>query len=96
MIPSQSIAKLKTVYNSVLDIDLLVGLLLETKNGVYAGPVAQFIIEEQFYRLKHGDRFFYSFANSGYPFTSGFYTFFVEMRNKTIYIIIFFRPNQGN
>lgn len=62
---------MQSVYNSVLDIDLFVGLLLETKNGVYAGPVATYIIAEQFYRFKYGNRFFYSFANSANPFTAG-------------------------
>lgn len=62
---------LKTVYNSVKDIDLFVGLLLEMKPYAYAGQVTKYILEEQFYRFKFGDRYFYSFANSRNPFTEG-------------------------
>lgn len=67
---AQSIDKLQQMYESVFDIDLLVGLLLEKKAGVYTGPVGQYIIEEQFYRFKYGDRFFYSLVDNPWPFSS--------------------------
>lgn len=63
--------KLKSVYKHPKDVDLLVGLLLEEKNGTYLGPVSRYIIEEQFYRFKFGNRFFYSHKNNPHPFTPG-------------------------
>lgn len=65
----QSINKLQQVYKSPLDVDLLVGLLLEEKLGTYAGPVGTYILEEQFYRFKYGNRFYYSHENNPHPFT---------------------------
>lgn len=88
---------MQSVYNSVLDIDLFVGLLLETKNGVYAGPVTTYIMEEQFYRYKYGDRFFYAFANSANPFTEGNFEFSCKcITIIKLILFIFCRPNQGN
>lgn len=58
---------MQTVYKSPLDIDLLVGLLLEEKYGQYTGVVAGYLIEEQFYRSKFGNRFHYSHPNGPYP-----------------------------
>lgn len=72
---AESIENLRSVYASPLDVDLLVGLLLEAKNGEYSGPVTTYIMEEQFYRFKYGDRFFYSLANNANRFTEGMCTF---------------------
>lgn len=69
--PFQSILLLKTVYKSAKDIDLFVGLIMEMKLFSYAGHVTKYILEEQFYRFKFGDQYFYSFANSRNPFTEG-------------------------
>lgn len=62
------------MYDSVFDVDLFVGLLLEEKSGVYVGKITQCIIEEQFFRYKYGDRFFYSHTNGPYPLTEGMLT----------------------
>jgi len=61
---------LKKVYTSVDDIDLSVGVLLETAltRSEY-GPVGQCIVGEQFRNLKFGDRFYYSFYNGEASFT---------------------------
>lgn len=67
----RSIEVLQQIYACALDVDLLVGLLLEEKSGVYAGPVTQYIVEEQFYRAKYGNRFFYSLEDNPKPFTDG-------------------------
>lgn len=72
-----SIAVLQQIYACALDVDLLVGLLLEEKKGVYAGPVAQYIIEEQFYRAKFGNRFFYSLEDNPNPFTDGMWSLII-------------------
>ncbi|XP_025194619.1 peroxidase-like [Melanaphis sacchari] len=60
LIHIKDIMKLKELYNSVNDIDLMVGILLEKHSlGAIVGPTAQCIIADGFYRYKAGDRFFY-------------------------------------
>jgi len=57
---AKHIAKLKTVYRHVDDIDLYVGGFLEAAHeDSILGPVFKCIIGDQFARLKKGDRFFY-------------------------------------
>lgn len=85
------------VYKSPRDVDLLVGLLLEQKYGTYAGPVGTYLLEEQFYRFKYGNRFFYSHKNNPHPFTPGtcwFYIFFVVI--SFVFVFFFSRTNFGN
>lgn len=53
------------------DIDLYVGLLLETKRNGNVGPVTKEILTQQFVASKFGDRHFYSFADGPNPFTKG-------------------------
>lgn len=53
----------------------MVGCLLEDKNHGETGLVGSYIMEEQFYRLKYGHRFFYSFPNGENPFTEGIYMY---------------------
>lgn len=67
----QTIKLLSSLYESVLDMDLLVGLLLEEKHESLVGPVGSFLMEEQFYRAKFGNRFFYSLTDNPNPFTKG-------------------------
>jgi len=53
--------KLKDVYNSVDDIDLMIGGVAEKNvKGGAVGPTFACIIGEQFKRLKYGDRYFYT------------------------------------
>lgn len=66
---AQSIERMRAVYETVHDVDLLVGLLLEQKRGTLLGPVGVWLMEEQFYRYKFGNRFHYSHANGAYPMT---------------------------
>lgn len=63
---------LKRLYEHVHDIDLVVGLLLEKrlKSSQY-GAIASCLIAEEYYRLKYGDRFFYSHPTNPYKFSSG-------------------------
>lgn len=68
-------SRLQLVYKHPHDVDLMVGLLLEEKVGTNVGAVGQFLLEEQFYRFKFGNRFYYSFKDSPHPFTSGKYFF---------------------
>lgn len=62
---------LRKLYNGVEDIDLLTGLLLERHRKNEVGPIGGAIIANQFYRLKYGDRFFYSNPNNPYTFEPG-------------------------
>lgn len=65
---AESVRALQQVYACSMDVDLLVGLLLEEKRGELAGPVGRYIVEEQFYRFKYGNRFFYSLVDGPRPF----------------------------
>ena len=67
----QNVDRMRKVYESVLDIDLTVGLLLEQKDGTYIGPVGQCLLLEQFHRYKYGDRFFYDFKENPHQFNKG-------------------------
>lgn len=68
----QVIAKLKTLYKKVDDVDLLVGGMAERHidNGLL-GPVFRCIVGEQFVRTRAGDKFFYDNANQPGSFTEG-------------------------
>ncbi len=53
-------AKLASAYNTVDDIDVWVGLLVEThQSNAAVGPTLVAILKDQFERLRDGDRFWY-------------------------------------
>lgn len=62
---------LKRIYKNVKDIDLIVGVMLEPKQFGTYGVIGACIIGEQFHRSKFGNRFFYTFQESPYPFNKG-------------------------
>lgn len=68
---------MKELYDSVNDVDLIVGLLLEKiSDGAIVGPTARCLIAEGFYRFKVGDRFFYDVQGQPGSFTPGkFYNY---------------------
>lgn len=58
--------KLQTLYGSVNNIDLWVGLLAEDHvRGTSFGPTGSRIVANQFERLRDGDRFWYENSHSG-------------------------------
>jgi len=60
---SDNIDKLQDMYQNLEDIDIFVGGFMETNEfGSLLGPVFKCIIEDQFTRLKKGDRFFYDLS----------------------------------
>lgn len=67
---AESMRVLRELFDSVHDVDLLVGLLLEQKRSSFVGPVGAYLMEEQFYRYKYGNRFFYTFAEGPHPFSA--------------------------
>lgn len=68
----QDINLLKKHYDTVDDIDLIVGLLLEKlSDGALVGPTARCLIADSFYRFKAGDRFFYDVRGQPGSFTPG-------------------------
>lgn len=59
-IPMKIVDKLKTIYASYEDVELSVGGALENLvDNTLAGPTFLCILTEQFYRARHGDRFFF-------------------------------------
>lgn len=62
---------LMKIYTDVEDVDLVVGVLFERKLFGRLGAISACLLGEQFYRLKFGNRFFYTFQESPYPFTPG-------------------------
>ncbi|XP_050540462.1 peroxidase-like [Daktulosphaira vitifoliae] len=64
------LAKLKKLYASVHDIDLIVGILLENPaKDSMLGPTARCIIADGFYRYRYGDRFFFDVEGQPGSFT---------------------------
>ncbi|CAG0923241.1 unnamed protein product [Notodromas monacha] len=68
----EAIANLKTLYESVDDIDLFIGGIVERplfEGGGTVGPTFTCILGDQFARLKRGDRFYYEEGNQAGSFT---------------------------
>uniref|UniRef100_A0A1B6C8P6 Peroxidase n=1 Tax=Clastoptera arizonana TaxID=38151 RepID=A0A1B6C8P6_9HEMI len=66
VMPPNAIQNLKSKYNSVDDVDLFVGGIMENLvPKTLVGPTFQCIIGEQFKRWRNGDRFYYEFG--GFP-----------------------------
>ena len=67
----EAISKLRRVYNSVDDIDLFAGAMMETPEyqGSYVGRTFLCLIGDTFARLKKGDRFFYDLGGQSGSFT---------------------------
>ncbi|XP_056645270.1 peroxidasin homolog isoform X2 [Diorhabda sublineata] len=55
-----SLHNMEMIYNNIDDVDLYTGALSEKPiKGSILGPTIMCLILDQFYRLKHGDRFWY-------------------------------------
>lgn len=67
-VSDENIEKLRSMYESVHDIDLYVGAGLENYVGSLTPSMSCFTIE-QYKRFKCGDRFFYTNDVNGHPFT---------------------------
>jgi len=70
---SETVERLRSMYDSVDDIDPYTGLVSETpvtSSGIL-GPTATCVIAEQFLRLKKGDRFWYETPQAPQAFTPG-------------------------
>ncbi|CAG0924743.1 unnamed protein product [Notodromas monacha] len=58
------------IYKSVDDVDAFSGMISEFRQkGSMLGPTLQCLIGEQFFRSKHGDRFWFDSKSSPYPLT---------------------------
>ena len=82
----EAIAKLRSVYNSVDDIDLYAGMIMETPEyqGSYVGRTFLCLIGDTFARIKKGDRFFYDLGGQVGSFTESqgfFQTFTLCLRS---------------
>ncbi|XP_045496325.1 peroxidase-like isoform X1 [Colias croceus] len=70
VIPQETIDKLSAVYEQVGDIDLVVGMMAETPlAGSLIGPTATYLIREQLWRTRSGDRYFYSHTHEAGSFS---------------------------
>lgn len=94
----KDIALLKKFYADVVDIDLIVGSLLEKPaEGAMVGETARCIIADGFYRIRYGDRLFCDVQGQPGSFTQGFFhNFFYEniirVTLQTLYFFAF--PDQ--
>lgn len=97
----KSLKALRSLYDDVRDIDLLDGLLLETHSKNQIGQIGSCINADQFYRLRYGDRFFYSNPKNPNKFSAGmkfiaklhkyFYIKYMKYKKyKKIFLIIFY------
>lgn len=68
-----AMADLKKMYKSPKDVDLIVGVFLEKRTGLYAlfGKIGRCVVCEQMKRSKFGDRFFYQLTDSPIRYTKG-------------------------
>ncbi|KAG8230292.1 hypothetical protein J437_LFUL010195 [Ladona fulva] len=72
VISEKNVLKLQEIYETWDDVDLIAGLVLENHlKGALVGPTAHCIMIEQFYRVRRGDRFFYSNGEKPNAFTPG-------------------------
>ncbi|KAK7872169.1 hypothetical protein R5R35_001733 [Gryllus longicercus] len=70
-ISQNMIRKLREMYRSVDDVDLLIGGMAEhPKDDGLLGPTFRCIIGEQFARTRKGDRYFYDLKNQPSSFTA--------------------------
>lgn len=73
----QNIEKLQRVYNSIEDMDTYMAMFAENLiPDTLVGPLLRCIIKKQFERWQRGDKFYYTFSNSGNPLTEGKFSFF--------------------
>ena len=67
----KNIERLKSVYQSVDDIDLFIGMAAEEPENALVGNTYRCLIADQFARLKKGDRYFYDLEKQAGSFTAG-------------------------
>jgi len=64
--PTMNVARLQALYNSVDDVDVFIGGILEPPtNGSLLGPTFLCIIGDQFQRIRSGDRLWYEEETGG-------------------------------
>lgn len=72
VLPKDYVDLLRETYNSVEDVDLIVGGALETFSSVkevFTGKTFGCIVGEQFRKTMGGDAYFFTHKTSPYPFT---------------------------
>ena len=67
----KNIERLKSVYQSVDDIDLFIGMAAEEPENALVGNTYRCLIADQFARLKKGDRYFYDLEGQAGSFSPG-------------------------
>ncbi|KAJ8313649.1 hypothetical protein KUTeg_008210 [Tegillarca granosa] len=92
----ETIEKLKEVYGNPEDIDLSVGGVSEKHiSGASVGPTFACILQEQFIRLKYGDRFWYDRNDEWDPVVGFSKEQIASIRNVTLAAVICNNVNTG-
>ncbi|KAJ8313983.1 hypothetical protein KUTeg_008544 [Tegillarca granosa] len=92
----ETIEKLKEVYGNPEDIDLYVGGVSEKHiSGASVGPTFACILQEQFIRLKYGDRFWYDRNDEWDPVVGFSKEQIASIRNVTLAAVICNNVNTG-
>lgn len=69
----QDVDTLRELYEDVSDVDLYVGGLLERRKpgASLFGPTFQALLEDQFWRWRYADRFFFNFVGFDHSLREG-------------------------
>lgn len=88
----ENIVLMSKIYESVFDVDIVTGVMLEQRDNTLLGVVARCIMGLQFHRLRYGDRFFYSSSANPRRFSTGiqFYYFNSKISYSCFKSMIFF------
>ena len=81
---------MKSVYESVDDVDLFIGGVTEKPlPNALVGPTFAYVIYKQFESLRYGDRFFYDDLSKPVSFTKSIKSQFLTIKCKSTLLFYF-------